>query len=352
MENQLTFDGNQGIAQSAGDIINIIGDGINITTTARGNTVLINSGANPVVNSINAQTISFPTTLSSQGIVYVNGKTFLHSFSTGSPSVYLGSESGNTGYASEGNVAIGSRVLCNSNGASFNTSLNGLQSLVTGKINVVGGYLSFGRIVHGDGNVGLGSYVGGSLEASYYNTFLGSGSGSYYQGAESYNIILGCSSGVVGDEGVIRIGNDGSISEAKKSTKVFIQGIAGNVTGSELPVFVNTKTGQLVTQSSSKESKTNIKDVSSMSDLLHKLKPVSFNFKDVVDGVTHYGLLAEDVLQVIPDLVNINSENKPSGIKYTEIIALLINEVQKLKKDIDDLKPMNKRITKLENKEA
>lgn len=352
MENQLVFDGNRGTSTSAGDIINIIGDGINIQTICRANTILITAGDNPVVNGITSKKISLPRTNTggSEGAVYVEDKIFIHSFSVGSPSVYIGIESGNSSFASESNIGIGYQSLSQASGANFNIAIGSLPSLVSGNLNSGIGYQSLYKLKNGSGNTSLGALSSYNSNGAFFNTTLGANAGINYSADESYNIIVGCNAGVSGESQVVRVGNDGSVKGCPASKKSFIYGIANNVIDYAVPVYLNPQTGQLGTQGSSKEIKTNIKDISSGSELLYKLSPVSFNFKDIIDDVVHYGFLAEEVVKVMPELVNIDNENKPTGVKYMEIISLLVNEVQKLKNMVTDLQPLSSKVLALENK--
>jgi hypothetical protein len=66
------------------------------------------------------------------------------------------------------------------------------------------------------------------------------------------------------------------------------------------------------------------------------LRPVKFNY--INDTTTHYGLIAEEVKDVLNDLVLYDENGEPHSIAYHEIPAMLLNEIQKLKKEIDELK--------------
>jgi len=351
MSNKLVFDGNQGVATPAGDIINIIGDGINVQTACKANTVLITAGKNPVVKSLTTQKISLPLTNldGSEGVVYVNGKTFIHSFSVGAPSLYIGIDAGSVSLPSESNVGIGYQSLSQASGANGNVAISSLSHLVSGNFNTGLSFQSLSKLKEGTGNTSVGAFSASNLNSgAFFNTTIGTSAGSNYSSSQSFNVILGCNAGKENDSYTVRIGNDGSVAGCPASQRAFIYGVAGNVCESEVPVYINTKTGQLGTQSSTIQKKINIKDISSSSELLYNLKPVSFNYKGIQDDVVHYGLLAEDVLPIMPELVNLDEQGNPAGVKYTEMISLLLNEIQKLKKEIVEMKPLCAKIIALE----
>jgi len=295
MENQLVFDGNQGVAQPAGDILNIIGDGVNITVIARGNTLLITQGDCPVLSDVSVKKISLPKTnpSASEGALYVDGKLFMHSFSTGGASVYLGPSCGNASNGSQSNVVVGVNGLNKANNANFNTVMGeSMNNFVQGNFNSSLGYGSLMNLKNGSANVALGAQAGAHLDSSSYNVLVGANAGLNYSSGESNNVIVGNTCGSSDESNVVRLGNDGSSPGVPASAKVYVYGIAHNIVSSEQPVYINTQTGQLGTQSSSQKVKANVKQMSSASDLLHKLNPVTFNYKGVADDVTHFGLKA------------------------------------------------------------
>lgn len=340
MANELVFDGNQGIATAAGDIINIIGDGINIKTIAKNNTVLITAGDNPGVSSLTTKKISLPKTNPdySEGALYVDGKVFLHNFSLSGTSTYMGMDAGaNSANSSDANLGIGYQALKSVSSASMNVAVsNALSSLVSGNMNIAVGWQSMSKASNSNSNVAIGTFCAQNMTNGNNNVLLGNSSGLNYSGAESGNIVIGSNPGVTGESNVIRIGHDGSMPGLNPSQKAFMNGIAGNVVDNALPVYINTQTGQLGTQSASVEAKVNVKDISSSSDLLYKLRPISFNYKG--SDNTHFGFIAQEVSKVFADLVQNDSNGNPSGIKYMDIIALLINEIKNIKADLDALK--------------
>ena len=96
-------------------------------------------------------------------------------------------------------------------------------------------------------------------------------------------------------------------------------------------VFVNSN-GQLGTLTSSRRFKNDIKDMGTISEKLMRLRPVTFRYKDTAESGPHhlqYGLIAEEVAKVYPDLVQYDKQGKPFTIYYHLLTPMLLNELQK-----------------------
>ena len=87
---------------------------------------------------------------------------------------------------------------------------------------------------------------------------------------------------------------------------------------------------------SSREVKHDIKELPDVGDVIDSLEPVSFKYNDDKKDKTHYGLIYEDTIKKIPDICN-ETENGTKGINYTEIIPLLLKEIQDLRKRVAEL---------------
>ncbi len=70
---------------------------------------------------------------------------------------------------------------------------------------------------------------------------------------------------------------------------------------------------------------------------MKKIRPVQFNYKAHKTSDISYGFIAEEVLEVAPQLVNLDKEGKPESVKYHEMYALLLNEIQKAYIRIENL---------------
>lgn len=244
--------------------------------------------------------------------------------------VFMGSGSGNTtmtpGVALF-NVGVGPLTLSSLTTGAGNTALgNGtLDAVTTGGANVAVGYTALNALTTGSNNTGVGngtftSGLNGLLTGSN-NTALGDNAASNYTGAESNNINIGFGvAGTVGESNVTRIG-----------------GIRGATTtqNNAIAVLIDS-TGQLGTVSSTRRLKDNIQDMGIESSSIMQLRPVTFEFKADVNRSKHYGLIAEEVDEIFPGLV-VKDDGQPTSVKYHELPALLLNELQKQNARISQL---------------
>jgi trimeric autotransporter adhesin len=215
------------------------------------------------------------------------------------------------------NTAVGSTCLTALTEGTYNTGLgNGaLAALTSGTYNTALGAACLKGITDGTKNIGIGTITSST------------GGGSALTGSDSNNIMIG-NVGVSGDADTIRIGTD--------QTKFYAAGIYDVAIGTQA-VYV-ASTGQLGKTSSSLKYKENIKDIGSDSDALYKLRPVSFTWISNPSAGKHYGLIAEEVAQVMPELAGYDKETgEPNSVYYERLPALLLNELQKRNKIILEL---------------
>jgi hypothetical protein len=126
--------------------------------------------------------------------------------------------------------------------------------------------------------------------------------------------------GVAAESNTIRIGTKGT----HKAT--VIAGInSSKVTGSA--VYVTT-TGRLGVLASSERFKTGIAPIGDGTEKLQRLRPVSFHLKAEPKGAVQYGLIAEEVAKVYPELVVRDDKGRIDGVRYDELAPMLLNEVQ------------------------
>ncbi len=127
--------------------------------------------------------------------------------------------------------------------------------------------------------------------------------------------------GFAGESGIIRIG------AASTQTAAYIAGIENSkVTGAAVYV---TKSGQLGVLASSERYKTAIAPIGTNTRRLNQLRPVSFHLKTDPAGAVQYGLIAEEVAQVYPELVIRDEAGAIQGVRYEELAPMLLNEAQK-----------------------
>src|SRR5262249_48413327 len=127
--------------------------------------------------------------------------------------------------------------------------------------------------------------------------------------------------GAATDTNTIRVGKQGT------QTATYIAGIAGSaVSGSD--VVVN-NSGRLGIVASSARYKRDIHDMGESSDALMKLHPVTFHYRDEGERTIQYGLIAEEVAPVYPELVVRDTEGRVESVRYSMLTSMLLNELQK-----------------------
>jgi len=120
----------------------------------------------------------------------------------------------------------------------------------------------------------------------------------------------------------------------------YIGNIFGSTSSNGVAVLVNSN-GRLGTATSSKRFKEDIRPIDNASQALFSLKPVIFRYKKGVDpegpeGQSEFGLVAEDVEKVNPDLVVRDKEGKPYSVRYEQVNAMLLNEFLKEHKTMQE----------------
>jgi len=226
------------------------------------------------------------------------------------------------------NTAVGFFAINDNTTGTSNTAIGSaaLAANTTGSANVAVGQLALAANTVGGANVAVGDHAltnntGGS------NIALGFLAGSNLTTGNG-NIDIG-NNGVAGESSATRIG--------ASQTSTFIAGIRGATTGvaDGIAVLIDSN-GQLGTISSSRRFKTDIHDMDDASSKVLQLRPVTFRYKPDIDpsGTQQYGLVAEEVAQVMPDLVARDKNGQIESVKYHLLATLLLNEVQKQQKVI------------------
>jgi hypothetical protein len=125
---------------------------------------------------------------------------------------------------------------------------------------------------------------------------------------------------------------------AGESSSCRIKSIFGQTAplGSAVFIDANSKLGTLT---SSRRFKENIQQMGTTSEALYALKPVSFRYKKEIDptAISQFGLVAEDVEKVNPDLVVRDKEGKPYSVRYDQVNAMLLNEFLKEHRKVEQL---------------
>ena len=221
------------------------------------------------------------------------------------------------------NTAIGSGTLFSTTGTD-NTAMGGaaLSSNTTGGDNTANGAFALSSNTTGSANTAIGSGALGSNTTGSFNVALGDSAGGNLSAGSRENIDIG-NAGFADDANTIRIGDDAHQSAT------FIAGIYG-VAVSGLTVVMDSS-DHLGTVGSSRRFKKEIKPMDKASEALLALNPVTFRYKKEIDskGIPQFGLVAEDVEKVNPDLIVRDKEGKPYSVRYDAVNAMLLNEFLK-----------------------
>jgi hypothetical protein len=244
------------------------------------------------------------------------------------------------------NTATGFSALKDNTTGNFNTAFGSgaLDSNTEGFDNVAIGAGVLGRSTTGISNVAIGDTALDRNTVGNGNTAVGVGALSNSNAAfpllaAGFNTALGLGAGenVTTASNVIVIG--AHVPGANLSNTCFIGNIFGNGTPDGAAVLIS-ENGRLGTLVSSRRFKDEIKPMEKASETLFALKPVTFRYKKEIDpvGIAQFGLVAEEVEKVNPDLVVRDKEGKPYSVRYEQVNAMLLNEFLKEHRTVQELK--------------
>ena len=287
---------------TAGQFCTAVGAGTLLANTGDGNTATgtgaLSSNADGINNTANGAFALFSDTQG--GFNTANGYLALFSNNGGNDNTASGFQALFSNTLGGGNTAMGEFALFSNTEGGFNTAI-GEDALV--------------NLTTGTGNIALGAEAGANLTTGDSNIDIG-------------NL------GVAGESNTIRIGDVGV------QGATFIAGISGqNATGGDA-VFV-TSTGKLgtITAPSSARFKNDIKPMEKASEVILALKPVTFRYKKDIDakGIPQFGLVAEEVEKVNPDLVKRDRDGKLQTVRYDAVNTMLLNEFLKEHRKVESL---------------
>ena len=267
-----------------------------------------------------------------------NGTAALEFNETGSDNTATGAFSLFSNTTGDDNTAGGSGALSDTATGADNTAVGSqtLASNTTGNLNTAVGFHALMTNTTDGGNTALGSEAlvnyasgGGGNTAVGDQALFASTTGFL-------NVALGFAAGtnVTTASNTICIGADGQ----NVSNSCYIGQIFGATSAGGVAVLVNSD-GKLGTVVSSRRFKEEIQPMKQASDTLFALKPVTFRYKAEIDpaGTSQFGLVAEDVEKVNPDLIVRDKEGKPYSVRYDQVNAMLLNEFLKEHKKVQDL---------------
>ena len=262
------------------------------------------------------------------------GAEALRSNTTGIGNTVTGFDALRSNTGGDANTATGSSALTSNTTGSFNTAVgrSALNKNTTADNNTAMGRSALASNTTGISNTATGFESLRDNTIGNNNTAIGFEAGSNANLGDN-NIYI-ANAGQVGDSGVIAIGVQGV------QTDTFMAGISGATTGLEGTAVLIDANGQLGTIDSSRRFKEDIHDMSQASNGLMHLRPVTFRYKKAyVTGnrLLQYGLIAEEVAEVYPELVVHNDKGEVQTVQYHKLNSLLLNEVQKQHRQIQEL---------------
>jgi hypothetical protein len=326
---QTNLTGNLNTAIGAGTLLANTGD--NNTATGAGALFSNTTGSGNAANGVyalfsnttgggNAATGAFALFANTVGLFNTglgastlqSNHTGISNTAAGYQALYVNDLSG-TGLGSY-NSAFGAFALTNNSDGEANSAFGtgAMEFNSTGQDNVAVGNLALSSNSTGSGNTAIGT---GALESSTGSDNVALGAfAAFNQTTGSGNVYIG--SGMVGVAG--------------ESNACYIKSIFNQTSASGIPVLINAS-HKLGTTTSSKRFKDNIKPMDKASEVLLALKPVTFRYKKEIDPTrtSQFGLVAEDVEKVNPDLIVRDTEGKPYTVRYEAVNAMLLNEFLK-----------------------
>jgi hypothetical protein len=259
------------------------------------------------------------------------GASSLHSNTAGSSNTSIGADSlySNTGGSSNtavgfqtlylnsggGNTAMGIFAMYNNTGGGNNCAfgVRALFSNTTASNNIAIGSAALENSTTGKNNIALGDFAGAKIRTGSNNIEIGN-------------------RGRAADSQTIRIGTEGT------QTTAYIAGISGATVAGGVAVMVDSN-GQLGTMTSSARYKEAIEPMDKASEAILALQPVTFHYRKELDpdGIPQFGLVAEQVEKVNPDLVARDEQGKPYTVRYEAVNAMLLNEFLKEHRKVEGL---------------
>jgi Chaperone of endosialidase len=286
------------------------------------------------------------------------GNAALAGITTGVENTAIGVEalfSNTTGFS---NTATGFKALVSNTTGVGNTATGdgALLSNTTGALNTATGGSALFLNTMGNNNTALGANALSSNTEGDNNTALGRDALRSTTGDNNTAVGVAAGVNVTTGSNNIHIGNQGTDADNALirigtgiQTATFIAGIFGQSVASDGAQVVVDSTGQLGTvvtpptppTPSSRRVKVGIHEMGDSTTGLLKLRPVSFRYLPGHgdNGQTlQHGLIAEEVAEIYPELVTTNAQGEPTGVRYQILPAMLLNEIQRQQREIDELR--------------
>jgi hypothetical protein len=294
--------------------------------------------------------LALPATTSAVGIITLGGSRFVHNFGTNN--TFLGANAGNLTMTGDGNTAIGDSTL-NSNTTGRGNTASGFSALNKNTASIYNTASGFSALTNNiaDGNTASGAAALQKNTTGSFNTAIGfqalgnnttGGTNIAIGSVAGLNLTTGDNNIDIGDYGVAGETHTTRIGLAGAGARTFIAGISGVTTAlAAVPVLID-PAGQLGTVSSSRRYKFDIGDMGEATNALMRLRPVTFRYLAHGENAPlQFGLIAEEVAEVYPELVARNKDGQVETVMYQFLAPMLLNEVQKEQKSIAELREEN-----------
>ena len=265
----------------------------------------------------------------------------------------LGRSALNLNSTGRANTSLGSRTLSSNTGGTSNTATGyGALNYNLGSRNTATGSRALFYNTSGGDNTANGVYALNSNDSGSRNIALGYSAGTYNI-AGSSNIFIGNYG--ADESNTLRIGQGTGMGDFQQN-RAFISGIRSvTLAGTEPHVCIDDSTDQLglcFVAESSARFKEDIKDMTDGSEGIFSLRPVRFRYKKEVVGEgerpVQYGLIAEEVAEIYPQLVTFDNEGLPYTVRYDALTPLLLNELQKQQAELVELRATKARVKQQE----
>ena len=327
-------------------------------TTGFGNTAIGSSAlASNTTGTVNTAIGDAALIANTTGILNTaTGAGALNLNTTGDLNTAIGSSALASNTTGAENTATGYAALYSNTTGNCNTAIGkaALTFNTTGYLNTATGSLALDQNTTGYSNTATGGSALQRNQAGSNNT--ADGANALYSATGNNNIALGASAGLnltTGNDN-IDIGNLGFAGESSKirigtegtHTATYIAGIRETplIHGEATAIGINAA-GQLGVRPSSARFKEAIKPMDTASEAVLTLKPVTFRYKNDPAALPQFGLVAEEVAKVNPNLVARDKEGKPFTVRYDEINTMLLNEFLKEHRKVETLEA---KVAKLE----
>lgn len=352
LKNAMVLTGTNNIGMGSSDVLRSLTSGNDNICVGRGNMVNSTTASNNIGIGPNS-CAAITTATGNTGI----GTLSLNDVTTGDNNIALGTNAGQTITTASDTIAIGRNalstgVLTGSNNIAIGldastdvtTGINNIcvgqlagQGITSGSGNISVGFAGFfNGPCTGNSNIGIGSGTLEDITTGDLNVSIGEGAGGKVTVGQN-NIAIGSSAGnlITTASGTISIGSQGAnitgrieIGNDDTASSCFIHGIEGTVIGGGgIPVLIDTN-GQLGTVASARKYKYDIYNVNEKNiEQFLKLRPVEFKYNG--HKKVHYGLIADEVYKVLPNLAHIKN-GEIESIYYDGLHAFYVKAIQML----------------------